>query len=233
LESVYAGLCRWRITKSGRRAGPPFSQFRSFRHGICLLIDIGNDARANDRVSRGATWISTLGTRMKQRRAGRPYGNGSSGDGLIPADRREDFMTPRDPNDPFQPVPPADDPRSPRLDSELQSAREPSEGTAIGGRIAAFAVAIVLVFSAVFYGMNSSSLDPKAPAVVIPNSRDASSGQTAQNAPPIAPGVRDVTPRHKTESGMTTGAAPTRGNAASPPPNPVIGSENPATAPSR
>ena len=142
-------------------------------------------------------------------------------------------MAPRDPNDPFQPGMPADDPRAPRLDSDLQSGPEPSEGPAIGGRIAAFAVAIVLVFSAVFYGMNTSSLDPKAPAIVIPNSPNNGAGQTAENAPPAAPNVRDVTPRNNTEPGTTTGAAPTRGGAASPPSNPPVGSESPAPAPSR
>ncbi|MBI5127887.1 MAG: hypothetical protein HZA66_00450 [Rhodopseudomonas palustris] len=142
-------------------------------------------------------------------------------------------MAPRNPNDPFQPIPPANEPLDPRFDPEVQNAREPRDGAAIGGRIAAFAVAIVLVFGAVFYGMNSSSLDPKAPAIVIPNTPDASRGQTAENAPPVTPGVRDVTPRNNTQPGMTTGAAPTRGDAALPPPAPTTGSDTPAPAPSR
>ncbi|MGP9811201.1 hypothetical protein ACTZWT_06770 [Rhodopseudomonas sp. NSM] len=119
-------------------------------------------------------------------------------------------MARSNPNDPYQPPMPADDPRTrSSLDSELQADPELQEGPATGGRIAAFAVAIVLVFAAVFYGMNSTATDPGAPAIsTTQNSPDNSASQAAQTAPPA--GVRDVTPRNNAQPGTTTGAAPSR-----------------------
>ena len=121
-------------------------------------------------------------------------------------------------NDPYQSRMPMDDPRAaPRLDSDLQADPERRAGPMTGGRIAAFAVAIILVFGAVFYGMNSTSTDPGAPAIsTTQNSPDNAANQTAQSSPPTAPGARDITPRNNAEPGTTTGAAPSRGNAAPP-----------------
>jgi hypothetical protein len=96
--------------------------------------------------------------------------------------------------------------RAAALDSELQPDPELAEGPASGNRVVLFAVAIAVVLGAVFYGLNSSSI----------NSTGTKSAQTApanQNtaqttAPPVAPGVRDVTPRNNMQPGTTTGAAP-------------------------
>jgi hypothetical protein len=122
------------------------------------------------------------------------------------------MANPRNPNDPDRS---ADDPyrsnltdddvrRQARLDTELQPDPELAEGPASGGRIALFAVAIALVLGAVFYGLNSSTIN-----------QAGTSSSTAQNAPqtspPAAPpGMRDVTPRANTDQGTTTGAAPAR-----------------------
>ncbi len=76
----------------------------------------------------------------------------------------------RNPNDPYRSP---DDPyrsnltdddirRQARLDSELQADPELAEGPANGGRIAMFAIAIALVLGAVFYGLNSSTVNQAA-----------------------------------------------------------------------
>ena len=115
----------------------------------------------------------------------------------------------RNPNDPF--IAPSDPYRSTRsddefrrqarLDNDLQFDPELEEGPASGGRIAMFAVAVALVLGAVFYGLNNSSINQAGTSSTAQN--------TAQTSPPAAPpGMRDVTPRANTESGVTTGAAP-------------------------
>jgi hypothetical protein len=105
----------------------------------------------------------------------------------------------RPPNDPYR----ADDEfrRAARLDNELQVDSELDEGPASGGKVAIYAVAIAVVLGAVFYGMNSSSINQAGTSSTAQN--------TTQTSPPAAPpGMRDVTPRANTQPGMTTGAAP-------------------------
>ena len=108
-------------------------------------------------------------------------------------------------DDPYRTERPADDLRgSSRLDNELQMDPELANGPAGGGKIAMFAVAIAVVLGAVFYGLNSSTIN---------NPGTSSTAQNTPSMPPAAPaGMRDVTPRANTDQGMTTGAAPT-GNA--------------------
>jgi hypothetical protein len=136
------------------------------------------------------------------------------------------MANPRNPNDPYRS---ADDPyRSPdnayraadddedmrrqaRLDSELQPDPDLAEGSASGGKVAMFAVAIAVVLGAIFYGLNNSSVNQ---AGTTPTSSTAQN--TPQTSPPTAPpGMRDVTPRANTDQGMTTGAAPSRPSAPS------------------
>jgi hypothetical protein len=130
---------------------------------------------------------------------------------LIPGSQKEDFMAQRNPDDPYRPNPFPDDPRTPsQLDTELQVDPEMNEGPVTMGRIALFAVAIVLVFGAVFYGMNTSSTNPNSPAVATQTAPPPANQTNAQTAP-VAPGVRDVTPRNaqtNAQPGVTTGAAP-------------------------
>jgi hypothetical protein len=119
------------------------------------------------------------------------------------------------PNDPYRSPDdayrPADEPyrtnlgddarRQARLGNGLQADSELAEGRAGGGKIAMLAIAIAVVLGAIFYGLNSSTVN------------QAGTGSTAQNttqtSPPAAPpGMRDVTPRPNTGPGTTTGAAP-------------------------
>lgn len=130
-------------------------------------------------------------------------------------------------NDPYRPDPLADnglhnDPRDPaRLDNELQADPELAEGPAGGGRIAVYAVAIVALLGVVFYGLNSG-MTPNNDARTASQSSSPPTQDTALKAPaptnniadsnsrpPVAPGVRDVTPTN-TEPGVTTGSAPAR-----------------------
>jgi hypothetical protein len=92
------------------------------------------------------------------------------------------------------------------LDSELQPDPELAEGRASGGRIALFAVAIVIVLGAVFYGLNNTT-NSNGGSTAQTSPANQSTAQT-QTSAPVPPGVRDVTPRNNTAPGMTTGAAP-------------------------
>jgi hypothetical protein len=125
----------------------------------------------------------------------------------------------RDTNESFRPSRTGDEIRDPALlDNELQPDPELAEGPASAGRITLFAVAIAVVLGAVFYGLNNTSVNTNV-------ANDATKTTTAQQAPanpktnpttaqdtsspPVAPGVRDVTPRRaNTEPGTTTGTAP-------------------------
>lgn len=130
------------------------------------------------------------------------------------------MATPINPNDPFSPHTGDQDPNRPmRFEDEIQPDPELAEGRAGSGRIAMFAVAIVVVLGAVFYGLNNSAMNPsdgtKTATQSAPVNQDAQSkppGPTnniADSKPPVAPGVRDVTPTNG-EPGTTTGAAPAR-----------------------
>ena len=90
------------------------------------------------------------------------------------------------------------------LDSELQADPALAESPPSGGKVAMFAVAIALVLGALFYGLNNTSVNQASTA---PENRTA---QTQPANPTAPPGMRDVTPRANTESGTTTGAAPSR-----------------------
>lgn len=90
------------------------------------------------------------------------------------------------------------------LDNELPADPEMGERPASGAKVAMFAVAIALVMGALFYGLNNSSVNQ---AGTTPPSQTAQTNPTSPSAPP---GMRDVTPRANTESGTTTGAAPSR-----------------------
>jgi hypothetical protein len=96
------------------------------------------------------------------------------------------------------------------LNTGLQPDPELAEGPASGGKIAMFAIAIAVVMGALFYGLNNTSVNQ---AGTEPSSRTA---QTTPATPGAPPGMRDVTPKANSESGMTTGAAPSRPAPANP-----------------
>lgn len=111
-----------------------------------------------------------------------------------------------------------------QFDSELQVDPELAEGPASNSRIAIFAVAIAVVLGAVFYGLNNTSMEgtttgsaPTSTAATKPNAASTNQNVAEQTKPPVAPGVRDVTPYNK-EPGTTTGAAPAQQAQPSQPP---------------
>ena len=104
------------------------------------------------------------------------------------------------------------------LDNEIQADPElAAEGPASGAKIAMFAIAIAVVMGALFYGLNNTSVNQ---AGTEPSTKSA---QTQPANPAAPPGMRDVTPKANTESGMTTGAAPAR---PAPPPAPAAPADN-------
>ena len=113
-----------------------------------------------------------------------------------------------------------DDRRSPAdLDNDLQVDPELTEGPASTANIALFAVGIAVVLGAVFYGLNHSSINQQASKAPAP----ATASNSAPTSPPTAPpGMRDVTPRNNSASGVTTGAAPAQ-NPPTPPAAPANG----------
>jgi hypothetical protein len=128
-----------------------------------------------------------------------------------------------DANDPFRTDPLNAAPRDPiRLDNELQPDPELAEGRAGGSRIAVYAVAAAILLGAVFYGLNSGTTpnDAGRTASTAPTTQDnapkapfpTNNIADSNSRPPVAPGVRDVTPRNS-DDGMTTGSAPANSQA--------------------
>lgn len=139
------------------------------------------------------------------------------------------------PNDPYRRNPADDDLRNPtRLDKEWQADPELAEGAASGGRMAVYALGIAVLLGAVFYGLNNTSMVPsdttKTASQSAPITQDSAPKAPAptnniadsNSKPPVAPGVRDVTPTSNNQPGVTTGAAPARPQA---PPSAPAGTE--------
>lgn len=104
------------------------------------------------------------------------------------------------PNDPFITPPPGDDiPRG--ADPMMPSDRFDDAGPVSGTRVALYAVAVLALIGALFYGMSTATNTDTA-------STPSSSNMAAQRPATPPPAVRDVTPRPNTEPGTTTGAAP-------------------------
>jgi hypothetical protein len=103
------------------------------------------------------------------------------------------------PNDPFITPPPGDDfPRS--TDPLMPSDRFDDAGPVSGTRVALYAVAVLALIGALFYGMSTATNTDTA--------SNPSSNVAAQRPATPPPAVRDVTPRPNTAPGTTTGAAP-------------------------
>jgi hypothetical protein len=127
-----------------------------------------------------------------------------------------------DPNDLRRSGQDDEDLRGPtRLDSELQADPELQEGRASGGRVLAYGAAVLVLLGIVFYGLNNGSMNPneaaKTASQSTPTTQDSAPKAPAptnniadsNTKPPVAPGVRDVTPT-KQDPGVTTGSAPAR-----------------------
>jgi hypothetical protein len=95
------------------------------------------------------------------------------------------------------------------LDNELRADPELAEGSAGGAKVAMFAVAIAVVMGALFYGLNSTSVNQAG------TTAPSQTAQTTSAHPAAPPDMRDVTPRANTGAGMTTGTAPSRPTAPS------------------
>lgn len=126
------------------------------------------------------------------------------------------------PTDPQRPGRDNEDPRSSaQFDRELQADPQLQEGRASGGRMLAYGAAALILLGVVFYGLNSGSMNPndatKTASQSTPTTQDSAPKAPAptnniadsNTKPPVAPGVRDVTPT-KDSPGMTTGSAPMR-----------------------
>lgn len=131
----------------------------------------------------------------------------------------------RNPNEPYRGNPTDNEllaRRANQFDEKLQADPELAEGSASGGRIALFAIALVAILGVVFYGLNSSNMPNSTPtAQTTPASPPASgmaqsprppAGQTtgssmtpAQPAPPAAEAPAPVAPQNNS---APAGAAP-------------------------
>ncbi len=93
--------------------------------------------------------------------------------------------------------------RRDRMEGEFQVDPELAEGPASRTRVALYAVAILAVLGALFYGLNaannSSQTASNTPTSAAPSSM-------AQSTP--QPPVRNVTPGPNSSPGVTTGQAP-------------------------
>jgi hypothetical protein len=93
--------------------------------------------------------------------------------------------------------------RRDRMEGEFQADPELAEGPASRTRVALYAVAILAVLGALFFGLNaannSSQTASNTPTSAAPSSM-------AQSAP--QPPVRNVTPGPNSAPGVTTGQAP-------------------------
>ena len=105
----------------------------------------------------------------------------------------------RIPPDPYNPYRDSDFNRSARIDNEYQFDPELREGVPSRGRVALFAVAIVLLLGAVFYGLNHTN--PEQASTAPP-------AQTVQRNPASPQTGMGDTTRPNASPGTTTGAAP-------------------------
>jgi hypothetical protein len=114
---------------------------------------------------------------------------------IVPAVKWRTAMAYRsNPNDPFIAPPPTGD---------LDQLDRLDEGAASATRIALYAVAVLALVGALFYGMSSSTNDTASSTSGAPANNVAQRPATAAPAP-----ARDATPRPNTQSGVTTGSAP-------------------------
>jgi hypothetical protein len=110
-------------------------------------------------------------------------------------------------DDPFlpSPSPSIEEMRRERVEGEFQPDPVLREGPPSGMRVGAYAVAILAVLGALFYGLNaannSSQTANNAPTSAAPSTM-------AQQSTPPQPPVRNVTPGPNSSPGVTTGQAP-------------------------
>jgi hypothetical protein len=95
--------------------------------------------------------------------------------------------------------------RRERMEGEFQADPELAGGPASRTRVALYAVAILAVLGALFYGLNaannSSQTAGNTPTTAAPSNM-------AQSSPSAQPPARNVTPGPNSSPGVTTGQAP-------------------------
>jgi hypothetical protein len=94
---------------------------------------------------------------------------------------------------------------APRATDEFR----PAERRSSGGRFAMYAVALAIILGALFYGLNNSAIGPSPTTPTATRQVTPDQNVADQMKPPVAPGVRDVTPSNR-QPGTTTGAAPSQ-----------------------
>lgn len=105
------------------------------------------------------------------------------------------------PNDPFITPPPGDE--YPRSTDPIPGDRYVDDGPVSGTRVALYAVAVLALVGALFYGMSTATNNDQAS-----NPPPSNMAERPATAPP--PAVRDVTPRQNTQPGTTTGSSPSQ-----------------------
>ncbi len=103
--------------------------------------------------------------------------------------------------------------RRERVEGEFQADPELAEGPASRTRVALYAIAILAVLGALFYGLNAANNSSQT-ASNTPTSAPPSS--MAQTNPSAQPPARNVTPGPNSSPGVTTGQAPSAPPPASP-----------------
>lgn len=100
-----------------------------------------------------------------------------------------------------------------RVDDKLEADPALVDSPVRSGRIVLYAIAIAVVLGALFYGFNNST-GPTETSSTASKSTSSSTALNNNSKPPVAPGVRDVTPN--AQRGVTTGAAPAESTPATP-----------------
>ena len=91
-----------------------------------------------------------------------------------------------------------------RMEGEFQADPELAEGPASRTRVALYAVAILAVLGALFYGLNTANNSSQTAS----NTPTATAPANMARTTPAQPPIRDVTPGPNSSSGVTTGQAP-------------------------
>ena len=111
-------------------------------------------------------------------------------------------------DDPFLPSPSSsieEMRRRDRMEGEFQADPELAEGSASKTRVALYAVAILAVLGALFYGLNAANNSSQTASSTPTATAPSNMARTTPGQPP----VRDVTPGPNSSPGTTIGQAPT------------------------
>jgi hypothetical protein len=94
--------------------------------------------------------------------------------------------------------------RREHIEGEFQPDLELTEGSASKGRVAAYAIAILAVLGALFYGLNAANNSSQTAS----NAPSAPTNMARSTTDTTQPPIRNVTPGPNSQPGVTTGSAP-------------------------